>query len=177
VKVFALLCFNKSTSSWISKAMESEIPMGAGHWKASDEDYHYHEDARACRINREILSAAGGTWKDPPADYLIDLRVGDFRADLVDYIREREEEPRVQRLQAWGWKNPSTVLTWGHWADALQAVGGRDVHLLPILRDPEAIGRSIGRRVIAMDEATGRDLADYYHERIRRIVETAFFRN
>jgi hypothetical protein len=94
----------------------------------------YFEDVDFFELNKQILRAAGGSWKAPP--------------DIKDILAQRDEFSRpirnlIKRKESklWGWKDPRTSLTIELYLPFLT-----NAHFIVCHRDSKEVARSLAQR-------------------------------
>lgn len=102
--------------------------------------YGHFEDEQFKALNNLILFAAGGDWKNPPADDKIIDGVRPFHRAMDMQIKARAVNRPV-----WGWKDPRTVLTAVHWHKLL-VITGHKPHYIITKRSPMEIIDSLVKR-------------------------------
>ena len=115
----------------------------------------HYEDKCFLSLNREILEAAGGDWKNPPDQRRIIIQEENFSGDIRELIRKRESRSKI-----WGWKDPRTSLTIELYLPHLT-----NPYLIVCHRDKQEIAESLKRRN-KMEIEEGKILAKDYEQRI-----------
>ena len=110
---------------------------------SDDQPDGYWEDPYFKAINKRILAAAEGSWRNPPVT-----------AEIVSAVKEDEQlqqdmrelvDERTMATRVWGWKDPRTALTWPVWWLCLKR---HDVRMLIMHRKADDIVDSLQRRAL-----------------------------
>jgi hypothetical protein len=88
-------------------------------------------------INKDIIEAAGGSWREPPPEGAL-LAQGALRADRIRAV----VDDYGSRSPLWGCKDPRMALTARSWLDLIE----RDAYLIAVFRRPEQVAASLMRK-------------------------------
>jgi len=118
----------------------------------------HFEDQNLIDLNDQILSAAGGTWYDPPERGAILNQSGKFQQEIVSSVA-------AMPSGLWGWKDPRLCLTIELFLPYL------DTPVFIICRrEPSSIAESLYRRN-RIDYKQGLSVVDIYQKRIDLFLE------
>ena len=157
MKTFVVLGMHRSATSLCAKGLhEAGVHMGTDLLGAIPSNPFGHYENRAfVQLNDVILSAAGGSWDNPPPEKDI-VKAG---MTLRTRIRETiERESAGQEL--WGWKDPRTTLTIKCYWDYLV-----NPHIFACFRHPVSVAKSLAKRD-GFSLAEGVRLAAEYNTRL-----------
>lgn len=153
---------HRSYSSIVARSLhEGGIEMGTKFIPAdwSNKEGHF-EDAMIVHINKEILAAAGGDWRNPPAEKSIEKQIDSFRNKCMLAISNRKRSSD----KLWGFKDPRTCLTWPVWKHFI------DEPVFIVLRRPAIEVAESLRKRNNMPIKEGLLLYRIYNERINKIL-------
>jgi hypothetical protein len=164
--IVVILGMHRSGTSMLSSIIHSlGISMGPEadlkRNNPQSQPYGYWEDQSFVAINRQIIHNAGGHWHKPPGRLKILAASMDYRDEISKLIEKRQESDN------WGWKDPRNCLC----IECYQYVLAKlpDVRYVHIVRDREAIARSLIKRGEALsgakDQAKAWKQLAYEHER------------
>lgn len=156
---------HRSASSLIAKAMANEIDMGAVYRPIDDQPAGNWENMEFVMLNEAILSAAGGTWHQPPTREAI-LNVSPKLKKACRVLVEKFNA----KGQLWGWKDPRTCLTIELYEPYLIKP-----HYIAPFRNPSEVAYSLQKRNgFTIDK--GKRLARIYNGRILEFLsERGYF--
>ena len=171
MKTFVVLGMHRSATSLAAKGLyDNNVHMGdylLG--KHPSNPYGHWEDREFIALNDAILTNAGGSWDDPPAESEI-IAVGmKWAVTIEEFVRKKEKEP------FWGWKDPRTTLTIQCYIPFLV-----NPHYFVCVRNPKDVAESLRKRN-GMSIDKGLKLAGIYNSRLlsflARQTETRFAGN
>ena len=156
---------HRSATSMVARSLHKsgEVFMGKTLIRHKDNPEGHYEDADFLKINKDILSMFGGSWKNPP-EIDIDVAVNEFRARIEECIKNSEREARLQGYRSWGFKDPRTCITFPVYARIID-----DIQIITTNRDPLEVAKSLNKwhRVPISD---GIKLNDYYNGLIAKHI-------
>ena len=163
MKAFIVLGMHHSATSLVAEAFHHNgVDMG----EEGLSRVHY-EDMRFVRLNDRILKAAGGSWKNPPNEYMIRDAARGFMGAIETLLDVRAIEAKKQEKYLWGWKDPRQALLMEvYWPIIREKY---NPHIITIMRSPREVARSLARSKKA-DLEVGEALARLYQERINRFM-------
>ncbi|MHC4262781.1 MAG: sulfotransferase family protein [Planctomycetota bacterium] len=125
------------------------------------------EHGQVMRLNDDVLAESGGAWDRPPAR-LTWTRDHEARRDaFIHDLRERARQG--PRTQAWGFKDPRTLLTLDFWLES-----GVEFRFVGTFRHPHEVAASLTRRD-RMPQAKGFELWSHYNTRLLELHARAPF--
>lgn len=169
-KCFVVLGMHRSATSLCGKGLhESGVSVGKrllGADPANPEGYY--EDTDFMSLNKKILSAAGGDWKDPPPDSVIQSAGKRFAPEIKELVSKKQ-------AKLWGWKDPRTTLTVKLYLPYIE-----NPHFFCCFRDPQEVAESLKIRN-NFSTKEGLTLARIYNRRLmaflREITEKTGWSN
>jgi hypothetical protein len=161
MKTFIVLGMHRSATSLAAKGLAlSGVHMGdkllGSH---ASNPYGHWEDIDFINFNDGILKAAGGSWRNVPAESDIMRVARDMDKLIEDFVKAK------QRESFWGWKDPRTCLTIQCFMPYLI-----NPHFIVCYRNPRDIAASLHRRD-GMEIDKGLILARIYNNRIRKFLD------
>lgn len=160
VKPVIILGMHRSGTSCLAGSLEQAgLYLGPVNTKAPHNAKGNRENRDIMDLNDAVLSAADGSWDNPP---------GSSVRWLADQIAARDELIATYPTdQVWGFKEPRTLFTLEGWLDALP-----NAQLVGTFRHPMAVARSLNTRDRFSIEQ-GMDLWQAYN---RRLLEVSRYR-
>lgn len=143
MKTFVVIGCHRSATSWVAKGLQEtgvhvgDRLMGPGHGNV----HGHFEDYDFVELNERILVRAGGTWDWPPYEDAIERVVDVFWDETRELIEWKTFRAKELGVEAWGWKDPRTVVTWPVYRDLLD-----DPILLVVHRREELVASSLFER-------------------------------
>jgi hypothetical protein len=120
--------------------------------------FGHFEDQRLLDLNNKILTAAGGTWFEPPTENAIYAQADRMKEEIVSALSHMP-------AGTWGWKDPRLSLTIELFLPYLH----NPVFII-CNREATAIAESLYRRD-GIEMKSGLSIACIYQDRIKRIIE------
>ena len=160
MKTFVVLGMHRSATSLVAQGiMRSGVNMGEKILGVTEcNPYGHWEDIDFIHFNDKLLSAAGGSWREPPKELdILNLRE-EYDKEIHDFVKSKERRP------FWGWKDPRTTLTINLYLPHLV-----NPHFIACYRDPVEVGLSIEQRG-DMNAESGRQLAHEYNRRLNHFL-------
>lgn len=154
-KCFIVLGMHRSATSLAAKGLHtSDIFIGQQLLGPDHSNPYGHYEALDFTIlNREILSAAGGSWDNPPSEDAILNQVDNFDSKITAIIEKNKRHH-------WGWKDPRTILTIKLFLPHIE-----NPHFIACFRDPDEVAKSLNKRnQMPIDQ--GLTLAKEYNRRL-----------
>lgn len=162
-----VLGMHRSGTSLLSSVlMELGINMGSQMLGANHSNPMGHfEDLDFYTLNKKILRCAGGDWRDFP------IRE-ELEASITAHLDESEKlikfKQFVNKKNAWGWKDPRTVLTHSLYTTHLK---NKDTLYIFLWRNTDDIAKSLYRRE-GGELNSHKKLAEQYHKIMHAIYES-----
>ena len=103
---YVVVGMHRSGTSMVSSFLQ-ELGVNMGEEQLdSGKEGGYGEDIEFLELNKEILRAAGGDWKEPPTFQRINEVGRQFSGRIKNLV-----ETRNKKYKKWGWKDPRNCLT------------------------------------------------------------------
>ena len=118
----------------------------------------HYEDVDFLSLNKDILSAAGGSWDNPPGKSAILAQGDKFQSRINELISRKKNQDTGS---PWGWKDPRTSLTIDLYYPYLH-----NPTFIWCRRDQNAVSRSLLKRN-KIKIPDGLELLEYYENQIR----------
>lgn len=168
-KILLVVGMHRSATSLVARGLHlAGVHMGDDLLPAAPSNpWGHYEDKPVVELNDRILTAAGGSWDQPPSH--VDIIEASGRYVSLPKAIGRYVQTR-QGHDLWGMKDPRLSLTWPLWLPHL----GEDLHVLWIRRSTDEVARSLYERD-GMPLESGRKLARQYEDRIATLVEYVRF--
>lgn len=160
MKTFVVLGMHRSATSLVTKGLSGIINIGSVIMPAGrGNPWGHFENMRFVEMNDAILSAAGGSWDNPPQEEAILSLKNEF-ADRIQRLVKQESEGH----ELWGWKDPRTTLTIKLYLPYLI-----NPHFIACFREPHEVALSLNKRD-GFPIENGIRLAKEYNDRLLKFL-------
>jgi hypothetical protein len=159
MKTIVVLGMHRSATSLVAMGLfQAGVNIGTQLLGPGKGNKHGHfEDIGILQLNDRILSAAGGSWDNPPTEEDIVLAGRNIESEIYAAVQTRQRP-------LWGWKDPRTTLTIRCYMPFLE-----NPIFVPCFRDPMDVARSLNKRD-GMSIESGYKLTKIYNERLIKFL-------
>lgn len=169
MKTMVILGMHRSATSLVAKGLNNEIFMGDNLLKPRPcNPKGFFEERTFVKLNDRILTAAGGSWDNPPARESI-LQQTQFDAEIKTLVQTAIAKATKKGYEFWGWKDPRSALTIELFLPHLP-----NPHFVVCYRNPIDVAKSLKARDPKMSIEKGLALTREYNKRIRDFIDTQY---